>query len=100
MDHEENIQESNVVKADSHTSLVRFDLEPSSQQHDEFNASLDEVDEFLELSTLSNPQSTSSFDSSSNVLTNGSSINTKSSSNNTSRTNENKSKLHRGKRYE
>mgnify|MGYP006892764738 FL=1 len=97
MDRNENTPDSDTIKSDTNSSLVRFDLEPTSQHLDEFNGSLDEVDEFLELSTLSNPPSTSSFDSTSNVLTNGSSINTKS--NNNSRTNEIRSTFQRGKRY-
>ena len=43
-------------------SGVEFHLD-ESHHLDEFDESLDEVDEFLELSTMSNPPYTSSFDS-------------------------------------
>jgi len=56
------------------SSNVRFDLE-ESQRADHSNESLDEVDEFMELSTLSNHPSTSSFDS----IHNGPTINSKTS---------------------
>ena len=75
---------------------VRFDLE-GSQHHDEFDASLDEVDEFLELSTLSNLQSTPSSDSLTNVVTNGVATNAKKTAMN-GVTSENKSALNRYKR--
>jgi len=77
-------------------SNVRFDLEESQNPHD-FDASLDEVDEFLELSTLSNRPSNSSLDSTTNIFSNGSTVNTKTSSiNGTS--DENKSTLKRYRR--
>jgi hypothetical protein len=77
-------------------SNVLFDLEESQNPHD-FDASLDEVDEFLELSTLSNRPSNSSLDSTTNIFSNGSTINTKTSSiNGTS--DENKSTLKRYRR--
>lgn len=60
---------------DSNPENVRFDLDGSHHQ-DESDASLDEVDEFLELSTTSNFRSTSSVDS----MTNGSIYHSKHSS--------------------
>jgi hypothetical protein len=75
---------------------VRFDLE-GSQNPDEFDVSLDEVDEFLELSTSSNIPSTSSSDSTANPLTNGSATNEKKASINGT-VNENESTFNRYKR--
>jgi hypothetical protein len=65
-------------------SNVRFHLE-ESQSVDDFDGSLDEVDEFLELSTYSNPQSTSSFGSSTNDTTSTTKIPLIDSSNNESK---------------
>jgi hypothetical protein len=68
---------------------VRFDLE-GSHQIDDFEASVDEVDDFLELSTASS-------DITPHVVANGSTTNTKIlPTNNT--TSENKSTLRRYKR--
>jgi hypothetical protein len=80
----------------SSSPTVRFDLE-GSQHHDEFDASLDEVDEFLELSTLSNLPSTSSSNSPADVFTNGLATNAKKTAVN-GVTAENKSALNRYKR--
>lgn len=70
--HEEQVSGS-ITEEQSKTpsSKVQFGLE-ESQRTDHSNASFDEVDEFMELSSLSNPPSTSSFDSISNgTITNG-----------------------------
>ena len=75
------------------SSNVRFDLE-ESQRADHSNESLDEVDEFMELSTLSNHPSTSSFDS----IHNGPTINSKTSTINGT-TYEHKSTLKNYSRY-
>jgi len=72
------------------SSTVRFDLEGSQHPHDS-DGSLDEVDEFLELST-SNPALNSSVDSTTNNITNGTTVNTKTSMSNGT-TDENKSTL-------
>jgi hypothetical protein len=76
---EENNLDSKVAnKQNSQTSNVRFELE-GSQRPDDLDGSLDEIDEFLELSTLSKNPSTSSLDSATNISTNTSSNNTKTS---------------------
>lgn len=73
-------EELNLVNADNSNPVdVQFDLD-ESQHLDESDASLDEVDEFLELSTLSNFRSTSSADSSAHFTTNSSGYNTKHAS--------------------
>lgn len=73
-------EESNLVNGDnSNPDDVRFDLD-GSQHLDESDASLDEVDEFLELSTLSHLRSSSSAESASNFATNGSGYNMKHAS--------------------
>lgn len=82
---EKNVEQSN----------VRFDLDHSHNTH-ESDGSLDEVDEFLELSTSSNRASNSPIDSA-NPVTNGTTANTKIVTiNGTSE--EHKSRLRRYKR--
>jgi hypothetical protein len=89
-------EEKTSHKLNSDSPSVRFDLE-GSQHPDEFDASLDEVDEFLELTTSSNLPSTSSLESTANPLPNGSATNAKKASMN-SVVDENKSTLNRYKR--
>ena len=66
---EETSDTTTMVSPQQQSSSVRFDLDGSHRAHN-FDESLDETDEFLELSTLSNPPSTSSFDSPLNGHTN------------------------------
>ena len=63
----------------SNPDNVQFDLD-GSHHPDESDASLDEVDEFLELSSMSNFRSTSSVDSISHSTINGSIYHPKPSS--------------------
>jgi hypothetical protein len=96
---EENNSESKMGdKPSTQSANVRFDLEHSNRP-DDFDESLDEIDEFLELSTVSNPPSTPSFDSTANITTNGSTANTKISSSINDTNGEDKSTLKRYKRY-
>lgn len=79
-DNEETNYGSLLLNEDnSNPDNVRFDLD-GSHHPDESDASLDEVDEFLELSTMSNFRSTSSVDSTSHSTTNGSIYQSKQSS--------------------
>jgi hypothetical protein len=78
-DNERKTFESKMAnKQNGDPSHVTFDLE-GSQPPDDFSETLDEVDEFLELSTLSNVPSTSSLDSTANIIANESTVNTKPS---------------------
>ena len=79
-DSKEKTVESNLnPKENLNSSAVRFDLD-GSHHLDEFDASLDEADEFLELSTMSNAPSISSLDSTNNTHSNRPAENTKVSS--------------------
>jgi hypothetical protein len=75
---------------------VRFDLDGSQHLHDS-NTSLDDVDEFIELSTSNPPSNSSSIESTTNIVTNGTTVNTKTPSTNGT-TDEHKSKLQRNRR--
>jgi hypothetical protein len=76
---EEKGSSTNVSDKQNQPLNVRFDLE-GSQRIDDFESSLDEVDEFLELSSVSNPPSRSSIDST-NIIINGTSSENKSTLN-------------------
>ena len=95
---ENNFESTMGDKPSSQSANVTFDLE-HSHRPDDFDRSVDEIDEFLELSTVSNPPSTSSLNSTTNIIINGSTTSTKTSSSNNGTSNENKSTLKRNKRY-
>jgi hypothetical protein len=95
---EKNVESKLRDKPSSQSASVRFDLETSHHQ-DDFDASLDEVDEFLELSTASNLLTNSSHDSSTNIVTNDSTTNTKVPLADDGTSDESKSTLKRYIRY-
>lgn len=66
MEKDKDLDPNEVQAANVSSSDVGFHLD-ESENLDAFDESLDEVDEFLELSTMSNPPYTSSFDSTNNA---------------------------------
>jgi hypothetical protein len=95
---EKNVESKVRDKPSSQSASVRFDLE-TSQHPDDFDASLDEADEFLEFSTTSNLLSNSSHDSITNIVTNDSTTNTKVPSADDGTSDESKSTSKRYIRY-